>query len=417
MADALMENAPKSEELWSLYDLEYRAGEDDAWYNVYAVLDADAHTLTVKYMCSPKRYKIVLSAAGFETEAQVEELVARFRPVSQQVQDHQCGTLSVGTTVCASHGIGDYDLRFFDAVIEAVSRQAHSYSDGEEECLCTFLLFWKHGRGHGTITSAKIASICIIKPAIGIDYRISAFAKMAKEKIKSSKCISASVSLDSTSIDNCHVFVEKKSGSCRNKPQEIKSQMRRSEDSENNNYNQWTSQDEDMGPKHCTTDGLATYDDHYSILLSNLEKDITPSAIKNFIYKQTAILPEAYVFPRLLSDPFARGAIVVDCQKKVQIIYEFLGSPNHLVVSSRGRPWVVTEKAGTFGSNILNLIPIAPGQITHKITCEELKVVRTGTESYKRAKQLRDLFVEYMNHESKLCKNLAFEEKRILQSC
>lgn len=104
-----------------------------------------------------------------------------------------------------------------------------------------------------------------------------------------------------------------------------------------NNFNQWTSQDDDMGPKHCTTNSVATYDDHYCILISNLEKDITPSAIKNFLYEQTGILPDAYVFPRLLSDPFARGAIVVDCQKKVQKIYEFLCSPNHLVVSSRGR--------------------------------------------------------------------------------
>lgn len=104
-----------------------------------------------------------------------------------------------------------------------------------------------------------------------------------------------------------------------------------------NNYNQCTSQDEDMGPKHCSTDGIATYGGHYSVLISNLEKDISPSAIKNFIYKQTAVMPEAYVFPRLLSDPFARGAIVVDCQKKVQIIYEFLGNNNHIVVSSRGR--------------------------------------------------------------------------------
>lgn len=114
-----MGNLPKSE-LPSLYDLEYRAVEDDAWYSVYVVLDADAHALTVKYLCSPRRYEIVLSAAGFQTEAQVDELVARFRPVSEQVQDHQCGMLSIGTTVCASHGIGDGDLRFYDAVIDAV---------------------------------------------------------------------------------------------------------------------------------------------------------------------------------------------------------------------------------------------------------------------------------------------------------
>lgn len=103
------------------------------------------------------------------------------------------------------------------------------------------------------------------------------------------------------------------------------------------NSNQWTSQDEDMGPKPCNTDGFATSDGCYFILISNLEKDLSRSSIKNFIYKQTTILPQAFVFPRMLSDPFARGAIMVDCQKKVEIIYEFLDNPNHLVVSSRGR--------------------------------------------------------------------------------
>lgn len=73
------------------------------------------------------------------------------------------------------------------------------------------------------------------------------------------------------------------------------------------------------------------------ILICNLENDLTPSSIKDFIYKQTSILPQAFIFPRLLSDPFTRGVIMVDSEKKVQIIYEFLENPNHIVVSLRGR--------------------------------------------------------------------------------
>lgn len=122
MSDALMGNEakPEPEDLSSVYDLEYRANEDDAWYSVCVVLDANAETLTVKYLCSPEVYEAVFPADGFETEAKVEELVGRFRPLSQQLQDHQCGKLSIGTTVCAAHGTGDDDLRFYDAVIEAV---------------------------------------------------------------------------------------------------------------------------------------------------------------------------------------------------------------------------------------------------------------------------------------------------------
>lgn len=100
------------------------------------------------------------------------------------------------------------------------------------------------------------------------------------------------------------------------------------------NYNQWTSQDEDMGPRSCSASGA---DGQFFIILNNLEKDLTPSSIVDFIYEKTTILPEARVFPRQLSDPFARGAIMVDCQKKAQTIHEFLDNPNHFVVSSSGR--------------------------------------------------------------------------------
>lgn len=116
-----MANLVNTEDLASLYDLEYRANEDDAWYSVHVILDNVAETLTVKYNCSPAVYEVVLSAGDFQTEERVEELVGRFRPVSHQLQDDECRKITAGTTVCAAHGTGDDDLRFFDAVIDAVS--------------------------------------------------------------------------------------------------------------------------------------------------------------------------------------------------------------------------------------------------------------------------------------------------------
>ncbi|KAG8365743.1 hypothetical protein BUALT_Bualt17G0003600 [Buddleja alternifolia] len=401
----------KAEEgdLSSLYDLEYRAKEDDAWYSVYVVLDAAAQTMRVKYMCYPKVYEDVFSAGGLETEAQLAQLVRRFRPVSRQLQDHQCRQLAVGTTVCAAHATADNDLRFYDAVVEAVNRQAHSFPDGEEECLCTFLLSWEHGPGCGTLTFVNIGSICIVEPVFEVDHRISAFAILAKEKITSSKSISI---LDShASASKGHQEME--TGMV------LKSLPWKSEDSEMiSNYKQCKSQDEDIGPEPCSIDGLPTAGEHHFILIHNLEKDLTPSSIKKFIYKQTTVLPQAFIFPRVLSDPYARGAIVVDCRKKVQTIYEFLDNPNHLIVSSKGRPWVITGKAseGAFGTAIWNLIPMTPDDTKNKTTEEELEIVHSGTETYKRAKQLRDLFMEFIHHESQVCKKLVQEEKRIWES-
>lgn len=103
------------------YDLEYRASEDDAWYSVCVVFDGNAEKLTVKFCSSPEEYKVVFNADEFATAAEVDELTRRFRPVSLPLEDHECGKLSIRTTVCAAHAVADDDLRFYDAVIEAVS--------------------------------------------------------------------------------------------------------------------------------------------------------------------------------------------------------------------------------------------------------------------------------------------------------
>ncbi|XP_047951608.1 uncharacterized protein LOC125196975 isoform X2 [Salvia hispanica] len=381
----------------SPYDLEYRASEDDAWYSVCVLLDADAEMLTVKYMCSPELYEIVFHASKFRTEAEVEELVSRFRPVSHQLQDHECLKLSIGTTVCAAHGTTDDDLRFYDAVVDAVYRRTHSFVGGEEECLCSFVLFWKHGRGRGTLTSVSIASICFLDTATHIDPRIIAFAKMARKS-------HSSITNDSESSQKRPLESEISMG--------LKSQADEMEDSaKDSSYNQCTNQDEDMGPKPCNPNDLATSNDHFFIVINNLEKGLTASVIKSFIYEKTTILAEAYVFPSLVSDPFARGAIMVDSQTKAQTVHEFLDSPKHFVVSSKGRPWVITQKpsAGIFGASIRNILP---EEINHKSTDRELEVVVSGTKSYESAKQLRDLVIDFLYHQSVVSKRLVFLEKK-----
>ncbi|CAA0839053.1 Unknown protein [Striga hermonthica] len=312
------------------YDLEFKAAEDDAWYSVSVALDTVAQTLTVKYSCSPEVYQVTFSAGGFKTELEVEELATRFRPVSRQVQDTQCRQLEVGTTVCASHGTTQQDLRFYDAVIEAVNHRTHSFAGEEEECLCKFVLFWLHGRGRGTLTSASIANICTLEPLSEIDPRISAFLILAKEEVRSSKSISGLRSFGPGSKGSSS---DKSNSSMTIEPSRNTHGRTCVHSWRINNYEQWTSQDEDIGPQ----DGLALAKHRHFILIHNLEKDIIPSSIKKFIYKKTNILSQAFVFPRQSLDPFARGAIVVDCEKKAQIIYDFLDNPNYIIESSRGR--------------------------------------------------------------------------------
>ncbi|CAI9782305.1 unnamed protein product [Fraxinus pennsylvanica] len=75
----------------------------------------------------------------------------------------------------------------------------------------------------------------------------------------------------------------------------------------------------------------------YFVLIENLEKDLSPSAIGEFIYKQTSISSQIYVFPSQPSEPYARGAIVLECKEDFEKIYDLLNSSSQLVVSAKGR--------------------------------------------------------------------------------
>ncbi|KAL3824281.1 hypothetical protein ACJIZ3_020310 [Penstemon smallii] len=409
-----------------LYDLEYRAKEDDAWYSVRVVFDSEAETLTVKYHCFPAVQDLILCSGDFETEEKVDDLIRRFRPLSKQLQDNECRKVKIGTLVCASHagpGVDD-DIKFYDAVIDDVQHQKHIFAEEAEECTCTFVLFWQHGHPSGTLTSANIGSICTMEPILQVDPKICAFAMSVKEKIASSKC---SLVLSNHGLPSKEALpglsLEKNSKSSQNILQEMetdrvcKSLTWKSE-GRICNYIHRMNQDDDIGPEPCNIDGSGTDKGQHLILVYNLEKDITPSSIKQFIYVQTDILPQAFVFPSLLHDQFARGAILVDCQQKFQTMYKFLSSPEHLIVSSRGRPWVILEKSlmGAFGTPLWNLIPLSQDDVHIKGTSKELHVVYSGTASYKRAKKLRNIILEYIDHERRVCEKFASDEKKILQS-
>ncbi|GMP66508.1 hypothetical protein CsSME_00026844 [Camellia sinensis var. sinensis] len=104
----------------SLYDLEFRSTLDDAWYSVRVVL-SDDDTLVVKFWNFSESTDESFGVGDFKTIEAVEEFVRRFRLPSQQLQDSQCSRLVEGIGVCASFTFRDDDIRFYDAVVEAVS--------------------------------------------------------------------------------------------------------------------------------------------------------------------------------------------------------------------------------------------------------------------------------------------------------
>ncbi|WVY90047.1 hypothetical protein V8G54_035561 [Vigna mungo] len=100
------------------YSTEFRAYEDDAWYTVCLLFHGD--TLTVKFLGFPTENDVVFQSSYFQNLKDLEVFKRRFRPLSKQLQDEECGLVTPGTRVCACHLFNNEDVRFYDAVVDGV---------------------------------------------------------------------------------------------------------------------------------------------------------------------------------------------------------------------------------------------------------------------------------------------------------
>ncbi|XP_068337073.1 uncharacterized protein [Pyrus communis] len=183
----------------------------------------------------------------------------------------------------------------------------------------------------------------------------------------------------------------------------------------------------------------------YVMTIENLEKGLSPLKIVEFIHQQLSISCQAFVSPSLSSEWYTRGIILLDSRKNVDKLSDFLESPDHIIISSSGsecpkyrllvwwrslfqasntalhiRPWVMTEKRRAHDrlrGSIVNSMLISQKLLERRRTntCNELKVVSSGTEEYMRGKLLQDLFCEYSNQQHRLHQKLLVEEGKIWQ--
>lgn len=509
------------------YDLEFRSTVDDGWYSGRIVLEDGGETLAVKLLDFPESNDERFSVRDFKTVDDVDEFVGRFRPISEQLQDGECGRVQEGMRVCASRTFAVGDIRYYDAIVEAVHHEKHLFGK-EEECKCEFVLCWQHGPYEGIITNANIAHVCMIQPSAESDSRLASFSKMVKKKIEPS-AISDLVSignafspLNGTTLlltNNCSRSSENStqvklediqspspvgrrkvagriSEHHKNNLQDIRRSFITEKDLssshmgkmskklstfsqrglqgkeeigqfigssggkggiikcyENNlqlvdsggllgpkiglslssvvatskkysgsSQNGLQVMDEDRARRECLSpvgrnEGLACSEDpnsksHHFIFVDNLEKDLSSSSIVKFIQNHTSISPQACIFPSLSTEIYARGVIVTDCEKKLKEICKFLQSPDHIITSSKGRPWFVHEEPSgckTFETTIRGMMPI----VQEETTVEELKVVPKEAQGYRQAKEMKDLFFEFVEHQKRLHNRLAWEEKMI----
>lgn len=429
--------------------LEFRNPEDDAWYCVQLVLLNE--TLHVKYPEFPDDHDVDFHAADFTTSDDISKFRRRFRPLSLQLEASDCSTVEEGMGVCALSVsvLCHDDLRFYDAIVEAVKREEHTIVDGAENCSCTVVLSWLHGPKAGTLTAAKVEDLCPIQSHKQLDPRVSCFLELAKWKhgIDSpcSKLITEDITCEEenpTSYTHKHCSVIQKS--------EGIGQMGSAVPCNGGNFGHEKIEDVDLGGGDLSHSKGRQNDDHYLysldrvvedvgciglggrdnaetkvadtearyfIVVENLDKDISSSTIVDFVLEVTGLEIEAFVFLSLSSEPYTRGALAVHCVEDLEKLCNFLVKPEQMITSSKGRPWIVSDSSATESvkPSFWCLEPDHKDERQHSAG-DGLKVVQSGSQEYSKAEKLRDLYLNFTDHQQKLYKRLALEEQRIMDS-
>ncbi|CAN4096247.1 unnamed protein product [Withania somnifera] len=396
------------------YDLEHRYKGDDSWYAVLVTVEGD--TMTVKFEGYEEAFDLKFYAKEFKSKEEIDEFVGRFRNISPQLQDNECASVKEGMIVCAAcNAFGEDDMLFYDAVVEAIHNEDHSFNNGVEECLCTFIVSWLHGPKKDYMTRCGIEGICIIKGTTQVDPRLVSFLKLANQKLRKSSCKSTSTSEQDNSASKG--LSRNKIVRCLSSPRKSDSTSKQISSAKNvvdvryttEDYSRCWDQDKDLGGQ-CSN--------YHVMLVENLERNLLPSSLRDFIHEHTSVSSQAYISPCPSYMPYARGIIVVDCEEKLQRINLFLDNPAHLVVSSKGRPVVISERdvrPSMIKTSLESLAYSFKDIFKAKSFCQDLIVVRSGSDAYRRANQAKDLFLEFTSHQQRLYKKLALEEGLFLQ--
>ncbi|KAM3395135.1 hypothetical protein P3S68_004140 [Capsicum galapagoense] len=320
-------------------------------------------------------------------------MVKRFRSVSPQLQDSECGRLKEGMVVCVGcNAFGGDDMLFYDAVIEAHTQCVAEVGPK----IAPFLKLVNRNFGK---------SSCMLTSA-------SKYEKTASE---GSSCENGGSNLSIISsfegMNSSKSIVDVTTGA------KIRKYSRLWED------------DKDLGWQ-CPS--------YHLLLIENLERNLLPSSFRNFIHEHTSVSVQAYIFPSP-SMQYASGIIVVDAKRSVRRYSSFWIIPPTLLcpqlevedlvildtaistsemkyINEEAEPLVVTER--NLRHDMINMWSGSyEPQDMHLVTSldKDLMVVHSGTEAYERAKQLKDLFQEFTSHQQVLYKRFAVEEMMILQ--
>ncbi|KAL5537695.1 hypothetical protein UlMin_042906 [Ulmus minor] len=374
-------------------EVEFRTFTDDAWYSVRLLVEEAGATIRVKFCGFNDDNDNVFHVDDFRNVEDLDGFASRFRPLSLQLQDSECSKVVNGLLVCASHYFNQDDLRFFDAVVEGVDRQEHSFEEGEEECTCSYILSWLHGPNTGKYTAEDIGHICRVQFGQELNPIVASFLSKGRKKLGIKPDVELATGLNHK-LDFPHHLKEATSSmkwslsytwspNCTiGYPCETKGQ-----------------------DKNTGGDGKG-----YMVFIDNLEKDLTPATIEEFLRKEVSVSCQASVSPSLNLDICTRGSIFFDSKTIFNKFCDFMEDTKRIIMSSRNRPWVIVGKVPV-DEKVRASQRIADGRSS---TANELRVVSSRDKDFKRAMKLTDLFKEFSNVKRKLNARLTLEINKVL---
>ncbi|XP_048540029.1 uncharacterized protein LOC125519199 [Triticum urartu] len=129
--------------------MEYRAGSDEAWYGArVAVQDGYLRVMFEDFLEDADEWYDPDAPELASPRAAVDALRARFRRACPALDDARCGDLRPGDQLCLTCGMHGGEIKYYDAVLEAVRppRRAllsrEGTVDGKERCACRFTVRW-----------------------------------------------------------------------------------------------------------------------------------------------------------------------------------------------------------------------------------------------------------------------------------
>ncbi|KAF7103576.1 hypothetical protein CFC21_104556 [Triticum aestivum] len=125
--------------------MEYRARFDEAWYGARVVVQDGWLRVMFENFTEDADEWYDPDAPELASPHAVDALRARFRGACPTLDDAHCGDLRPGDNLCLVCDIHGGEIKYYDAVLEAVEKEPHGIVDDEEHCACRFTVQWTEG--------------------------------------------------------------------------------------------------------------------------------------------------------------------------------------------------------------------------------------------------------------------------------